>query len=146
MKKSEIKSYLKGEIIEILSEESAIDIQGKTKAQSELNKELEKTKGLTSEAFLYPPKSDQPLGKEVKLREDEDDDEEMDDDAMNKAAIKGAKKGDPISKMADKLGETTREMKSIVNKYKEAVEPEKSKLIARLKELTKIKKEIESLL
>jgi len=72
--------------------------------------------------------------------------EEMDDEEMDKAAAKGAKKGDSISKMANKLGETTREMKSLVRKYKNAVEPEKSKLIARLKELTKIKKELESLL
>ena len=48
--------------------------------------------------------------------------------------------------MANKLGETTREMKSLVRKYKDAVEPEKSELIASLKELTKIKKELESLL
>ena len=72
--------------------------------------------------------------------------EEMDDEDMDKAAAKGAKKGDSISKMANKLGEITREMKSLVRKYKDAVEPEKSELIARLKELTKIKKELESLL
>jgi len=72
--------------------------------------------------------------------------EEMDDEEMDKVAAKGAKKGDSISKMANKLGETTREMKSLVRKYKNAVEPEKSELIARLKELTKIKKELESLL
>jgi len=72
--------------------------------------------------------------------------EEMDDEEMDKAAAKGAKKGDSISKMATKLGETTREMKSLVKKYKDASEPEKSKLITRLKELTKIKKELESLL
>ena len=72
--------------------------------------------------------------------------EEMDDEEMDKAAAKGAKKGDSISKIANKLGETTREMKSLVRKYKDASEPEKSELIARLKELTKIKKELESLL
>ncbi len=48
--------------------------------------------------------------------------------------------------MATKLGETTREMKSLVKKYKGASESEKSILITRLKELTKIKKELESLL
>ena len=44
MKKSEFKSYIKEEIFEILSEETAQDIEAKTKAQAELNKELEKTK------------------------------------------------------------------------------------------------------
>ena len=56
------------------------------------------------------------------------------------------KKGDSVSKIANKLGETTNEMKKLVKKYKDAKEPEKSKLLTRLKELTKIKKELEGLL
>ena len=72
--------------------------------------------------------------------------EEMDDEDMDKAATSAAKQGASISKIASKLGETTSEMKSLVNKYKKAQEPEKSELMARLKELTKIKKELESLL
>ena len=56
------------------------------------------------------------------------------------------KKGDSVTKIANKLGETTKQMKSLVKKYKDAEEPEKSKLLARLKELTKIKKELEGLL
>tara|TARA_Y100000389_G_scaffold133638_1_gene131141 strand:- start:1245 stop:2090 length:846 start_codon:yes stop_codon:yes gene_type:complete len=280
MKKSELKSYLREEIIEILSEETVEDINKKKEAYSELNKEVEKTKELTSEAkdssydyediaqfylevndwphpvdalnlevmgiiitdkfyggnmgeayndlmrkadtkgakfkigdkvtlndggeemevvlvrklmgsklpsysvktsddeeveyretqlklaesinegvFLddiaqqmYSMDYDElsPLEQEV-IRDEADkheslNEEEMDDEEMDKAAAKGAKKGDSISKMANKLGETTREMKSLVRKYKDAVEPEKSELIARLKELTKIKKELESLL
>ena len=46
MKKSELKSYLREEIIEILSEETVEDINKKKEAQSELNKELEKTKDI----------------------------------------------------------------------------------------------------
>ena len=49
MKLSEFKSYIQEEIIEILSEETAEDIQNKAKAQAELNKELEKTKDLMKE-------------------------------------------------------------------------------------------------
>jgi hypothetical protein len=241
MKKSELKSYLREEIIEILSEETVEDINKKKEAQSELNKELEKTKELTSEAKdpsydyediaqFYLEVNDWPhpvdalnlevmgmiitdkfyggdigeayndlmrksdtkgakfkIGDKVTLnnggeemevvlvrkligskspsysvKKSDDEvveyretqlklaeslnEEEMDDEDMDKAAAKGAKKGDSISKMANKLGETTREMKSLVRKYKDAVEPEKSELIARLKELTKIKKELESLL
>jgi hypothetical protein len=37
-------------------------------------------------------------------------------------------------------------MKKLVKKYKDAEEPKKSKLLTRLKELTKIKKELEGLL
>ena len=238
MKKSEFKSYLKEEIIEILSEESTADIDNKTKAQSELNKELEKTKELTSERLIssrlakliesvvkgYTSQKSRELNKSVvneevpfplktknaknkdfsydyediaqffleyknwphptdklnlevmgiiitdkfyggdiveayddlwmksypkedeSLNEEEMDDDEMGDDEMDKAAVKGAKKGDSVTKLANKLGENAREMKSLVKKYKDAVEPEKSELIARLKELTKIKKELESLL
>ena len=72
--------------------------------------------------------------------------EEDDDDEMDKKASKAAKKGDSVSKIANKLQQTTKEMKQVVRKYKDAEEPEKSKLLARLKELTKIKKELEGLL
>ena len=52
MKKSEFKEYLKNEIVEVLSEEeSADDIKAKAAAQAELNKELEKTKSLTTESL-----------------------------------------------------------------------------------------------
>ena len=77
----------------------------------------------------------------LSIREEEDDDIEMD-----KKASKAAKKGDSVSKIANKLGETTNQMKQLVRKYKDAEEPEKSKMLARLKELTKIKKELEGLL
>jgi len=237
MKKSELKSYLREEIIEILSEVDEKDVE----LQKAYNAELEKTKELTSEAKdpsydyediaqFYLEVNDWPhpvdalnlevmgiiitdkfyggnigeayndlmrkadtkgakfkIGDKVTLNnggeemevvlvrklmgskspsysvkksDDEEveyretqlklaeslNEEEMDDEEMDKAAAKGAKKGDSISKMANKLGETTREMKSLVRKYKDASEPEKSELIARLKELTKIKKELESLL
>ena len=237
MKRSELKSYLKEEIIEILSEVDKEDVE----LQKSYNAELEKTKELTSEAkdfsydyediaqfFLeyknWPHPTDElnlevmgiiitdkfyggdigeayddlmrksdtkgakfKIGDKVTLnnggeemevvlvrkligskspsysvKKSDDEvveyretqlklaeslnEEEMDDEEMDKAASKGAKKGDSISKAASKLGETAREMKSLVKKYKDAVEPEKSELIARLKELTKIKKELESLL
>jgi hypothetical protein len=237
MKKSELKSYLREEIIEILSEVDEKDVE----LQKAYNAELEKTKELTSEAKdpsydyediaqFYLEVNDWPhpvdalnlevmgiiitdkfyggdigeayndlmrksdtkgakfkIGDKVTLnnggeemevvlvrkligskspsysvKKSDDEvveyretqlklaeslnEEEMDDEEMDKAAAKGAKKGDSISKMANKLGEITREMKSLVRKYKDAVEPEKSELIARLKELTKIKKELESLL
>tara|TARA_Y100000385_G_scaffold249180_1_gene270367 strand:+ start:23 stop:616 length:594 start_codon:yes stop_codon:yes gene_type:complete len=51
MKKKEFKEYLKNEIVEILSEESADDIKAKAAAQAELNAELEKTQSLTKESL-----------------------------------------------------------------------------------------------
>ena len=118
MKKSEFKAYLREEIISVLSEADPEDI----KAQQDLNKELD----------LTQQKADK-LGQALAEEDEEPTDAEI-------------AKGDSVSKIANKLGETTREMKTLVKKYKDAEEPEKSKLLARLKELTKIKKELEGLL
>ena len=73
----------------------------------------------------------------LSIREEEDEPSTKD--------IKSSSK-DSVSKIANKLGETTDQMKKLVKKYKDAEEPEKSKMLARLKELTKIKKELEGLL
>ena len=70
------------------------------------------------------------------------DDDEMDKKAMSKAA----KKGDSVSKIASKLQQTTKEMKQVVKKWKNSEGEEKEKLTNRLRELTKIKKELEGLL
>ena len=122
MKKSELKASIKEEIRELLEAESADEISAKADAQADLNKELEKTQDLMKE-------------------EDEDD-----EDVMDKKAIKGAKKGDSVSKLASKLQQTSAEMKKVVKKWKNAEGSEKQKLTDRLRELTKIKKELEGLL
>jgi hypothetical protein len=187
MKKTEFTKSIKEEIFEILAEADQEDID----AQSDLNKELETTKGHKDDlgdslseslnpevvkaldrfikamakrygyaeqdavyaimAALEQRKSDEKYeipGFEgtmdaldsISIREEDDDDE------MDKKASKAAKKGDSISKIANKLKETDSQMKSIVKKWKDSEEPEKSKLLTRLKELTKIKKELEGLL
>jgi len=188
MKKSELKKSIQEEIFEILSEADQEDID----AQTDLNAELEKTKGhrddlgdslseslnpevmkavnrfikamakrygyeeqdavFAIQAALKQREFDKPADipgfegtmdalDSLSIREEEDDDVEMD-----KKANKAAKKGDSVSKIANKLGETTNQMKKLVRKYKDAEEPEKTKMLARLKELTKIKKELEGLL
>jgi gas vesicle protein len=60
-------------------------------------------------------------------------------------SAKDIKKGDSVSTIARKLQDNTKEMKSTVNKWKQAEGEEKERLLARLKELTKIKKELEGL-
>ena len=82
----------------------------------------------------------------IKILSSRINEEEDMDDVMDKNAIKGAKKGDSVSKIANKLQQTTKEMKSVVKKWKDAEDSEKEKLTNRLKELTKIKKELEGLL
>lgn len=67
---------------------------------------------------------------------------EEDEDDMDKQASKAAKKGDSISKIASKLQQTAKEMKQVVKKWKNAEGGEKQKLTDRLRELTKIKKNL----
>ena len=61
-------------------------------------------------------------------------------------AAAAAKKGDSVSKIASKLQQTTKEMKQVVKKWKDSEGAEKEELKNRLRELTKIKKELEGLL
>ena len=116
MKLSEFKAYLREEIIEILSEESVADIEAKAKAQAELNNQLARTKDLSDE-----------------LTEEEEEKVEIDPD-------------DSVAQIANKLGETLALMRSLNNQYKKAEGEEKEKLFNRLKELSKIKRELEGLL
>lgn len=135
MKLSEFKAYLREEIIEILSEESAKDIEAKTKAQAELNAELAKTKKLSDElseaesegAAMVNTIADEPIS------EEEEEKVEIDPD-------------DSVAQIANKLGETSALMRSLNNQYKKAEGEEKEKLFNRLKELSKIKRELEGLL
>jgi|TARA_B110000495_G_scaffold27376_1_gene20344 hypothetical protein len=116
MKKSELKASIREEINNILSEVTPEDV----KNQEEYNTELEKT---------------------VKLKKSADLNEEEDED---KEPTKSQLKGDSIAFLATKLQQTTKEMKSTVNKWKTAEGQEKKRLTDRLRELTKIKKEIEA--
>lgn len=71
MKKTDFKSYLKEEIISILSEESAEDIKDKAEAQSEFNQELEKTKELSLKERIK-----QAVLKELEIGNDLNEEEE----------------------------------------------------------------------
>tara|TARA_Y100000592_G_scaffold96718_2_gene165761 strand:+ start:732 stop:1085 length:354 start_codon:yes stop_codon:yes gene_type:complete len=117
MKLSEFKAQIKEEIIEILSEVSKSELDG-ISAQVD----------------------------DIKDKIDAIDLSEIDDDEMDKKATSAAKKGDSVSKIASKLQDTTKEMKKVVKKWKDSEGEEKAKLTDRLRELTKIKKELESLL
>ncbi len=118
MKRSELAEYIKETIVDVLSEATPEEVD----SQKELNKELEKTVQLSKE-----------------LSEDVDDD-------TSEPTAKDISKGDSISVISRKLQDTTKEMKSVVNKWKKAKGEEKDKHLDRLKELTKIKKELEGLL
>jgi gas vesicle protein len=173
MKKSELKEYIKNEIIEILSEATPEDIEN----QEKLNRELEKTKELMAdldegETFTseyqsiigpmaasmakleaYVQKTGDGADQFIALdrafsRFDEymSYGDNLNEDEDSEPSDAELKKADSISKLASKLQQTSKEMKSVVKKWKEAEGEEKEKLTKRLKELTKIKKELEGLL
>jgi hypothetical protein len=116
MKKSELKASIKEEIIEILSEAE------------------------TADDISDKAKAQAELNKE--LEKTKELTSEADDDEPTSSQLKG----DSISKLGTKLQQTSKEMKQVVKKWKNAEGAEKVKLTDRLRELTKIKKEIESLL
>ena len=179
MKPSDLKEFIREEIIEILSEEeTADDIKAKAAAQAELNKELEKTQELTKESlnpevtksvdrfikamakrYSYS-EQDAVFAIQAALKQREFDKPtdipgfEGTMDALDSLSIReeeeptdaDLKKSDSIAKIASKLSQTAKEMKSVVNQYKKAEGAEKESLLKRLKELTKIKKELEGLL
>jgi len=124
MKKSELKEYIREEIIEVLSEEEEKASPDDVKTQQELNKELEKTADLKK--------------KLDSMNEEMDDDAEPTDAQINKK--------DSVAKLATQLADTEKEMKTVVNKWKKAEGTEKDEYLKRLKDLTKIKKELEGLL
>ena len=117
MKKSELRTSIREEIIEMLSEATPEEIA----AQKELNAELEKTKELQDELI------------------------EEEDEEPTKSQLKGASK-DSVATIARKLQQTAKEMKSTVNKWKTSEGEEKQKLRDKLLKLTNIKKELESML
>ena len=116
MKRSDLSSQIKEMIVDVLSEVSQDDLD----TAKEYNAELEKTKELTSDLGIT------------------EDDEEL--------SAKDLKKNDSISTISRKLQDTTKEMKTTVNKWKKAEGEDKERLLARLKELTKIKNELEGLI
>lgn len=156
MKKSELKEAIREEIISILSEASDEDIAN----QSKLNDEMDQTKSIAqdinkelAEADDDDIKRQQDLNKELeatKAAADElepmsDESPLLDEDEEEPTAAQ--LKGDSISTLASKLQDTSSELKSTSKKYKETTdEKEKAELMDRLKKLTAIKKEIESLL
>ena len=127
MKKSELKSFIKENILGILSEEDVKDIQDKEKAQADLNAELEKTIDLK---------------KQVGIEEVEDD---SDDKDAVKAAMGARGKFKKLDLAVKSLKDIETEMKSLARKYGSANDIEKEKIKDILREKTPIKKELEAL-
>jgi hypothetical protein len=153
MKRSELKQSIREEIIDILEAASKEDIAN----QKELNKELEKTaklaadlsEGNDSDKFMddgyVDHKYDDSTIDKYNIPVAQTAVFEEDDDEPSSKDIKASSK-DSISKIASKLQQISSEMKSTAKKWKASEGDEKMKLRDRLVKLTKIKKELESLL
>ena len=168
MKKSEFKKAIKEEIIDILEVEDTIkDLQNKKAATAEYNAELAKTAKLSKDAGLTEIHNLTAFFNEGndsdKFQDDGYVNHTYDDSVVDKYNIPVEPtavfeededepkskdlKGEPLSKIGYKLADTQKEMKQVVKKYSAAPEgEEKEKFKDRLRELNKIKKELESLL
>ena len=119
MKQSELKSFIRENIIDILSEATEEEVAN----QKELNKELEKTAMLQKH-----------LGEE----------EEDDKDAV-KAAMKARGKFKKLDLAVKGLKDLETEMKSLARKYGAADEDEKNRIKDILKKKTSEKNELKSI-
>ena len=132
MKRSELSQQIKEMIVDVLSEVTIIDKMTTPDEIAQIAKDEKKDPKTVKKALETAKKT----GKHVSIAEEED----------AEPSAKDIKKDDSVSTISRKLQTTTKEMKSIVNKWKEAEGEEKERLLARLKELTKIKKELEGLI
>jgi hypothetical protein len=154
MKKSALKEYIREEIIKALSEAAeAYKVTGKS-GESAVSSFLS-----SGEANEFKRENTNVASIE-KLEEKEEDDVEVEDNWYKSKDEDGDKDKEPskadlkkdakatkgVAKAKDELAILTREMKSLAKKYKEAEGAAKEKIVADLKEKTKLKKELEAIL
>ena len=157
MKKSELKSYIKEMIV---SELSPQDATAQKSAQVAANKSVQDlTKKLSSTTEPISKKAAQDSLNAAKTRLTQitqkiqqkqpipvDMLPENDDDFDAEPTAKDIAANSSIAKLQSKYGEVVKQMKAVVNKYKSAEGSEKQKFVDQLKNLTKLKKEIEAMI
>ena len=137
MKRSDLAHQIKEMIVDVLSEVTVVDKMTTPDEISQIAKDEKKDPNTVKQALATAKQT----GKPVSIAEED----EFDIEDEKEPSAKDIKKGDSVSTIARKLQDNTKEMKSTVNKWKQAEGEEKERLLARLKELTKIKKELEGL-
>ena len=156
MKKSELKKYIKEQIVDALSEATIIDKLTTTDEIPQIAKDEKKEVSTVKKAVDTAKAS----GKSVTIAEKDEDDVEVEDNWYKSKDEDGDKDKEPskadlkkdakatkgIAKAKDELAILAREMKSLARKYKEAEGAAKEKIVADLKEKTKLKKELEAIL
>jgi hypothetical protein len=135
MKKSELKSYIKEMIVSELSEGN---VEEGTYVGASAVAALQKDPKFAAAKDKVTPVNTLKSGGSVTLEnEDEFDAEPTAKDIAANASI---------AKLQSKYGEVVKQMKSVVNKYKSSEGSEKQKYVDQLKNLTKLKKEIEAMI
>jgi hypothetical protein len=157
MKKSELKSYIRETVI---SELSPQDIAAQKSAQVAANKsvqDLNKKVSSTTEPTSKKAALDSLNAAKTRLQQitqkiaqkqpvPVDMLPENEDDFDAEPTAKDIAANSSIAKLQSKYGEVVKQMKSVVNKYKSAESSEKQKYVDQLRNLTKIKKEIEAMI
>ena len=126
IKESELKSYIRGKVLDNLTEDE--ELEQKIDQQRALNKELERTKALTTQK--------EAIGD---LESDYEDTLKMKDDSIEKKAKK-------LHLIHREKARIEKEMRSMVRDYKKADGAEKQGFLNTLKDLNKKKKDLDSLI
>jgi hypothetical protein len=131
MKKSELKSYIKEMIVAELSVEEGTYVGAAAVAA------LQKDPKFAAAKDKITPVNTLKSGGSVTLENEDFEDEPTAKDIAANASL---------AKLQSKYGEVVKQMKSVVNKYKSAEGDEKQNFVDQLKNLTKLKKEIEAMM
>ena len=136
MKKSEAKNYIKEIIISELSLEEGTYV-GAASITS-----LQKDPKFAAAKDKVTPINTLKAGGSVTLENEEDYDAEFDVEPTSK----DIKANSSFAQLQSKYGEIVKQMKSVVNNYKSAEGSEKQQYVDELRNLTQLKKELESLI
>ena len=150
MKKSELKKYIKEQIVNALSEVTVVDKDTRPEEVKDENPTTVKTAidkaKETNKPVTIAEKDEDDVEKEDDWYKSKDEDGDKDKEPSKADLKKDAKATKGVAKAKDELAVLTREMKSLAKKYKEAEGAAKEKIVADLKEKTKLKKELEAIL
>jgi hypothetical protein len=150
MKKSELKKYIKEQIVNALSEVTVVDKDTRPEEVKDENPVTVKTAidkaKETNKPVTIAEKDEDDVEVEDNWYKSKDEDGDKDKEPSKADLKKDAKATKGVAKAKDELAVLTREMKSLAKKYKEAEGAAKEKIVADLKEKTKLKKELEAIL
>jgi hypothetical protein len=151
MKKSALKKYIKEQIVNALSEVTVVDRNTRPEEVKDENPvtvktAIDKAKETNKPVTIAEKDEDEDVEVKDDWYKSKDEDGDKDKEPSKSDLKKDAKATKGIAKAKDELAVLTREMKSLARKYKEAKGADKDKIVADLKEKTKLKKELEAIL